>query len=659
MEDVDDIIDYIKTLKRGFDKDLYQNKIDQLSYVAETVGLGNDDLHTLFKIWLNLSIPIAKWTSLGGCLIPQDIIEERTVDYALCWILATKDNLINFPKIAYVLDWLTAAMDCNCIDMETLESGYDIFFAMLTYELLSNHVIKLVYTLTKPTDVTRKKVLEILDYIKLRESKRNWLRQLQVVLGLFKSYKPELVPEDVPAMSIHTAFKKTNADFLRRFQNCQDRRNSMKGQKHHLLWMNPLNSKGSKSKNAAPLVPNVEFHNIGSKQYAARTSEKTYLDFADATSLVQYSLYHNMSRPAKLRALLCNETGVTLLAVASPTEYSFFSHDLYQLLNICFLEVSPYSYVEKQDLLQRLVILQQTLMQGVPVITRFLAQYLPLWNERNFFGEILDLIEWISVDNPNQVPYITEPLMQIYHRAKPIEQCAILRSLTNTYCNLVFTSTRTQPDFIGMNIPQENYTTVLQRLAKDISMMCDKGLQVNPDDFRILYTSVGSVECRSLAELRCAAPLAALPGKLTLALPMTTNSAHLLDKIAGLMILYKRIFRKSNNTVDVKQVEILERISVDILNCLYKEQAITERKQGMIFNSIHPQLIAKLSQVIPDVDSKFSIRNSLAFMPYVRSSLESDKLTMFDNKYLYYSVIKNIFQNLDVFLKTVVPELRS
>lgn len=56
MVDVDDIIDYIKSLKRGFDKDLYQNKIDQLAYVATTAGLNNDDLHTLFKIWLNLSI---------------------------------------------------------------------------------------------------------------------------------------------------------------------------------------------------------------------------------------------------------------------------------------------------------------------------------------------------------------------------------------------------------------------------------------------------------------------------------------------------------------------------------------------------------------------------------------------------------------------------
>lgn len=46
-------------------------------------------------------------------------------------------------------------------------------------------------------------------------------RQLQVLLGLFKSYKPECVPEDIPAISIHAAFKKINPDLLARFKRNQ------------------------------------------------------------------------------------------------------------------------------------------------------------------------------------------------------------------------------------------------------------------------------------------------------------------------------------------------------------------------------------------------------------------------------------------------------
>lgn len=56
MTDVDEIIYFIKSLKKGFDKDLFQSKIDELAYAVDTNGLAYEDFHTLFKVWLNLSI---------------------------------------------------------------------------------------------------------------------------------------------------------------------------------------------------------------------------------------------------------------------------------------------------------------------------------------------------------------------------------------------------------------------------------------------------------------------------------------------------------------------------------------------------------------------------------------------------------------------------
>lgn len=56
MADMDELIDYIRSLKRGFDKDIFQCKLNELSDVVDSVGLDNEDFHTLFKLWLNLSI---------------------------------------------------------------------------------------------------------------------------------------------------------------------------------------------------------------------------------------------------------------------------------------------------------------------------------------------------------------------------------------------------------------------------------------------------------------------------------------------------------------------------------------------------------------------------------------------------------------------------
>lgn len=50
---------------------------------------------------------------------------------------------------------------------------------------------------------------------------QNMYRQLLVLLGLFKSYKPECVPEDVPAISVHSTFKKINQNLLTRFRRNQ------------------------------------------------------------------------------------------------------------------------------------------------------------------------------------------------------------------------------------------------------------------------------------------------------------------------------------------------------------------------------------------------------------------------------------------------------
>ncbi|XP_063839087.1 centromere protein I-like [Ostrinia nubilalis] len=512
MADVEDIIDYIKSLKKGFDKDLFQSKIDELAYAVETTGLHYDDFHTLFKLWLNLSIPITKWTSLGACLVPPDTVEEKTVDYSFRWILANCENQSSFSRIGFLLDWLTVAMDCECIDMRALDSGYEIFYIMLTYEVLTVHAIKLVYTLTKPIDVTRRRVLELLDYAKKREGKKNMYRQLQVLLGLFKSYKPECVPEDVPAISIHTAFKKVNVALISRFRRVQERRNILSKERHHLMWINPLNSDRGRNKKVEPLVPNMEFINVGAQQYSDKEPQKTYLDFSDPVSLLQYSLHHPMSRPARLRALLCNETGLTLLAVASDADHAFLTHDLHHLLtnsllcnetgltllavasdadhaflthNLhhlltnCFLDVSPHSAVEKRDLLRRLVLLQNTLLQAVPIVTRFLAQYLPLWNEIDFYAEILDLVQWVSVDSPDQVRGIVEPLTRVYHRSQPLEQCAILRSLTNMYTNMLYGSTKRRQHFKS---PQPYYTYALSYVASSISRLSSLAVQTDPGE---------------------------------------------------------------------------------------------------------------------------------------------------------------------------------
>ncbi|CAH0405020.1 unnamed protein product [Chilo suppressalis] len=662
MADVDEIIDYIKSLKKGFDKDLFQFKVDELANAVERTGLEYDDFHTLFKVWLNLSIPITKWTTLGTCMIPPEKIEEKTVEYSFRWILANYEDQTSFSRISFLLDWLTAAMDCECIDMAALDSGYELFYVMLTIEVLTVHAMKLVYTLTKPKDVTRRRVLELFDYAKKREAKKNLYRQLQVLLGLFKSYRPECVPEEVPAISIHTAFKKIKTTLVARFKAIQERRHRSITDKNHLMWLNPVNSERT-NKKIEPLIPNMEFLNVGSKQYADKEPTKTYLDFSDPVSLLQYSLQHTMSRPARLRAMLCNETGLTLLAAASDVDHAFLSHVLHQLLTSCFLDGSPHSYIEKQDLLRRLVVLQRTLMQGLPIISRFLAQFLPHWNEKDYFAEILDLVEWIHADNKDQIEYILEPLTRIYHRSQPLEQCAILNSLTNMYVNLVYSSTKPQRHFMSIKTYESVYMAILPAVASTINNMCNLALQINPEDMRLLFSCASGAERMASAEKRLGARLGGVPRALPLALWLLCGAA-LADKAAALMMLYKKIFiqmKAANkiikNDTYMEQIHTLKSYTCDLISCLYNEDALRSRKNGIVFDKLHPQLVGKLYSLMPDVDSKLSIRNHIGFAPYTFLRLEAIDHTDADNKLWFDTVIDQEFPNLSNFLLKTVPAL--
>ncbi|XP_052758642.1 uncharacterized protein LOC113516850 [Galleria mellonella] len=657
MADVDEIIDYIKSLRKGFDKDLFQSKINELAHVVDTTGLDYDDFHTLFKLWLNLTIPISKWISLGACLVPPDRVEERTVEYSFRWLLANCQNQTTLSRIGFLLDWLTVAMDCDCIDMTALDSGYELFYTLLTYELLTVHAMKLIYTLTKPVDVTRRRVLELIDYGK-RQAKKNIYRQLQVLLGLFKSYRPECVPEDVPAMSIHTAFRKINFTLFTRFKRCQERKNHLAKDRYHLLWVNPLSLERARNKKVEPLVPNMEFLNVGSKQYSEKAQLKNYLDFTEMGALLQYRLQRRLARPARLRALLqqAGSAAAGLLALEPPHHRAFLSHDLHHLLFICFIDGSPHSYVEKQDLLKRIALLQRSMLQGLPVVTRFLTQFLPFWNEKDYFPEIMEILEWISVDSPGQVLSILELFIKIYLRADSMEQCAILNSLSNMYVNLVYSSMKTHHHFISTETDEENYSLVLPHLAESISDLCNKALQINPEDMYAAYSGALAMErvVRASARRVVAAPP---PGRLQLAFALLSPSALLLDKFAGLIVLYKQISKslKANNMqkdeVYMQKMQILGGYTFDLIHCLYSEEALDSRDTGIVFNDMNPQLVEKLESLLPNVNGLLSLRNHIALAPYTYMPLDAIDYRDADNKLWFEAAIDHEFSGLSELLR--------
>lgn len=131
-----------------------------------------------------------------------------------------------------------------------------------------------------------------------------------------------------------------------------------------------------------------------------------------------------------------------------------------------------------------------------------------------------------------------------------------------------------------------------------------------------------------------------------------------------LLYRYKRIFSsmiKSNamtdNSAFESQMQILEAYTTDFINCLYSEEVLSGRNSGFVFNKLHPQLVGKLRSLMPDVDAKFSIRNSIAFAPCTYLQLDVNSRHA-DNKLWFNAAIDQEFKHLSRFLKKAVTELR-
>lgn len=77
---------------------------------------------------------------------------------------------------------------------------------------------KLIYLLTKPQDVNRWSVKRILSSYAMYKSKATG-----ALLYLFKTYRPDMVPENIPAFAAQTVFPKLPAYMLEGFSAARER----------------------------------------------------------------------------------------------------------------------------------------------------------------------------------------------------------------------------------------------------------------------------------------------------------------------------------------------------------------------------------------------------------------------------------------------------
>ncbi|PSN56634.1 hypothetical protein C0J52_11271, partial [Blattella germanica] len=478
---------YFKRLvrqKRPINKEEFAASIDTLR-IAANDGFEDKEVETLIDALINTkNLSSGRFQDLLKCIVPRQTIATKSGLKILQWIFTCYAD-VPISTVVAAMEWMIGLIEFHLIDEEAVHAFYHHFFILINMKSLAKFACKLIYLLTRLNDISRWRVKTLLS-IESKFGKQNYLTAL---LALFKSYKPECVPEKVPAISLEFAFKnigKMNVLFDRAQQRAGARR--VNTQTRKITWNSHQIPKKRRIKGKWNAIPDMEYVHFESARYREVKLPSIY-EFQTLNTLGTQT---DVDMPCNLMSLLQNEAGMHVLLFADSSYHSRFSFHLYHTLYAGFIqEESMFSYEEKEKFLTQLVKLEEYMQQGIPVVSRFLAEYMHVWDGDDYRDQILQLMQWNTFSSyPELYHIILVHIRRIFMCADVKMKALILRMLGKFVQNLItvgiFRRKKTAEHKLPMWTmmpPEIVYHGLVSRSALLLSRVCDLLLKyenVNP-----------------------------------------------------------------------------------------------------------------------------------------------------------------------------------
>ncbi|XP_046813147.1 centromere protein I-like isoform X3 [Vespa crabro] len=517
--------------------DGFDDGIKILQRKATTKGLSNEDIDRLIDIITHVNFGAVKNILLIKCLVPIYKISNEALKLMITWCLSSLDDL-KITVAIIIMQWIVGLWEYGLADRKIISMYYDVFFHwMLRKERLEKHIAQVIYILTKPEDVTRRNISRIL-FLHKKHSNRQ--KHTIALLSLFKTYKPELVPERIETMNIESVWKPIPEVLRIALKDAKDRsemQQSLNKIQEHFNWNI---SKFSKRREKL-LLPSVGYFHIGSSIFKEK-DVKSIFDVYNINELGQH--YSSIELPCNAISLLVNMAGYHLLTYANFHFQSRFSYNLYNTLRRAFiLERGKFSETEMEKLLDMTVEFCKYMQQGILVVNLFIDEYLYL-NSREHDTKILELLQWMTFVSVTEVqqtilPHIKNMFYEssIALKCKIIETCRIL--ITNIFVNQGFDECcqKVPAPFLGQ-APKDKITDVISILIKISKDLIITGL--NAHSYNILLLSESLTFYEVLFELESHSNISSwtiAPAPVIYAAFATKNCA-LVNRICALILRY-------------------------------------------------------------------------------------------------------------------------
>jgi centromere protein I len=464
-------------------------------------GFTEKEVETLIDALVSIkNLGSVRFQGLLECIVPYKMVPSKATLILLQWLF-TYYHTAPIGSVKSALEWIIGLIEFGLTDDVSVHAFYHHFYLLLEVEKLALPACKLIHLLTIPSDVSRWRVKRILK-IEQKVGKKN---HTTCLLCLFKSYKPECVPERIPAVNIQVAFKAAGK-MNQFFQQARLRLGAGdvdQGNGEMVKWNVDQGVKRTRKKTKVDAIPSLDYVHFGSELYREKKLH-SLLEFKTLKSLSAHQL--NLDIPCNSLSLLQNMAGIHVLAFGDRSLQSRFSFNLYYTLHRAFFEQdNDFSYKEKENLLKQTVALEEYMQQGIPVVSRFLAEYLPRWDGEDFQETIFHLLQWVTFSSYLELrDLILYYVRNLFMTSGTKVKCSIIAMLNRFVQNLVSSGLfRKHKEISGLFLDTSvewNEIETLQDIIRFVTDLCVSGLIVEQGNYLLLHETLRFFEMATHSE---------------------------------------------------------------------------------------------------------------------------------------------------------------
>ncbi|XP_011051637.1 PREDICTED: centromere protein I-like [Acromyrmex echinatior] len=587
---------YIKALKsKGTNLVQFDIGLTTLQDEAASRGLDDDIFKQLLNVIIHTDLGAIKRVSLIKCLIPKYKLSEEIVKTMITWCFSSLNDL-PFTVGVIVIQWIIGNLILN------LRSA--------------RYIARLIYVLTKPEDVSRRDVTRLLT---LQKSYSKPPTHIIALLSLFKSYKPELVPEKIESVNIESVWKPIPEVIRLALEDARDRaeiQQSCQSIQPFFKWnvMQDLKVK----KRTKALLPSVGYFHMGSSIFKDKDAKSIF----DINSIEELGKYHqNVELPCNAVSLLANMIGYHLLTYADFQYQSRFSYNLYNTLTRAFiLENGKFSKEEMDKFLTMTIEFSRYMQEGILIVKLFFDEYL-YYNSGEHLSRLLDLLQWMTSISVTELrENILIHVQNIFYESSLNMKCEIIRSVQKLITNFFVRQELEEQDQYASSFLQQGRLEDLAEIVPVITTILENlivcGLNIHNYNVILLseclafYEEICTLESRSHVLSWTLPPPAVIYGA------FITKSCAILSRICRLLLRYREMSPHLRQIMpsDIyeEKIRIISIYANDIYKALWCDEPFSEN--GNLLKNFSKKVRSDLRDC--DLETLLNISNHYAILAY-------------------------------------------